>query len=168
MDRLYVETKFATDDAGALSALAWPFGGKGDRIGDVILPGAFAKAKFPLPMLFAHDQRSPIGVWTEGEEKADGYYLKGRLLVEEVTLAREVRALIKAQAVKGVSIGFRTLKWDRKAEGGREIKDLELLESSIVAIPMHPGARVTSAKTAVQAHALAAAINRATAQLTKG
>ena len=167
MDRLYFETKFAAEEGGTITALAWPFG-KADRIGDIILPGAFAKAGFPLPALFAHDQRSPIGVWTEGEEKASGFYLKGRLLVDDVALAREVLALIKAQAIKGVSIGVRTLKWDRRADGGREIKELELLEASIVAIPMHPGARVTSAKTAVQAYSLAAALNRATAHFLKG
>ena len=166
MDRVFLETKFATDDSGEISGLAWPFGSP-DRMGDVIEKGAFRKVKFPLPILFAHHQRDPIGIWTEGQEKSNGYYLKGRLLVDDVTRAREVRALIKAQAIRGMSIGFRTKKWDRGSDGTRIIKDLELLEASIVAIPMHPGARVTSAKTAVQAIALAAALNRATAHFAK-
>lgn len=166
MEHLYIETKFAADDSGAITALAWPFG-KADRIGDMIMPGAFSKAKFPLPILFAHDQREPLGVWAEGQEKQNGYHLSGRMLVEDVTRAREVRALIRAGAVKGVSIGFLTIKADRRADGVREIKEVELLEASIVAIPMHPGARVTSAKTAVQAFSLAAAINRAAAHLTR-
>ena len=166
MDRIFFETKFAADDSGAITALAWPFG-KADRIGDMIMPGAFSKAKFPLPILFGHDQREPLGVWSEGQEKANGFHLTGRMLVEEVTRAREVRALIRAGAVKGVSIGFRTIRADRRADGIREIKEVELLEASIVAIPMHPGARVTSAKTAVQAYALAAALNRATAHIAR-
>lgn len=166
MDRLFLETKFATDEAGSISALAWPFG-KPDRVNDAIEKGAFRKARFPLPLLFAHDQREPIGLWTEGEEKADGYYLKGRLLVDDIGRAREVLALVKQKAVRGVSIGFRTLKWDRSQDGGRVIKEVELLEASIVAIPMHPGARVTSAKTAVEAYAIAAALHRATAHFAK-
>jgi HK97 family phage prohead protease len=166
MDRLFIETKFVTDDAGTVSALAWPFG-KADRIGDTIEKGAFRKARFPIPLLFAHDQREPLGSWTAGEEKANGFYLTGKMLVDDVVRAREVRALVKAGAVKGVSIGFRTLK-SRRGPEGRIITDLELLEASIVAIPMHPGARVTSAKTGVKAYAIAAALNRATAHFSKG
>lgn len=167
MDRIILETKIiADDDTGAVEALAWPFGSP-DRIGDVIEKGAFASAKLPIPMLFGHDQNEPLGVWTEGVEAEDGLRLKGRMLVDEVTRAREVRALVKAGAVTGISIGFITRKAISRKGGGRTIKELELLEASFVAIPMHPGARVTSAKDAVTALAIAAAINRAAAQIAK-
>jgi phage head maturation protease len=56
---------------------------------------------------------------------------------------------------------------DTRTGGGRTIKDLELHEVSLVTLPMHPGARVTSAKSAVEALRLVAAINRATAQLAR-
>jgi phage head maturation protease len=49
----------------------------------------------------------------------------------------------------------------------RTIKSLELLEVSLVTIAMHPGARVTSAKSAVEAIRLAEAINRAAAALKR-
>ena len=166
MDRLFLETKFATGNAGEIEGLAWPFA-TADRIGDMIEPGAFKGAKLPLPMLFGHDQNEPLGAWTAEAESTEGLTLKGRLLVDDVARAREVSALIKAGAVRGISIGFRTIKSNRRPDGGRTITELELLEASIVAIPMHPGARVTAAKTAISALSIAAAINRASAQFTR-
>lgn len=158
-DHLFIETKFATDDAGAIAGLAWPFGSP-DRVGDVIEKGAFAGASLPMPMLFGHDLNDPVGVWEDAEEKSDGLYLKGRLLVADVARAREVHALVKSGAVRGLSIGFVARDKVLRKGGGRTITSLELLEASLVAVPMHPGARVTSAKSAVKALAIADAISR--------
>jgi HK97 family phage prohead protease len=165
MDRLYIETKVIADDAGAISGVAWKFN-EPDRVGDVIEKGAFAKASLPIPMLFGHDMNDPIGTWDIATEKSDGLHLAGHLLVDDVARAREVRALVRSGAVRGISIGFITKKASNRAGGGRTIKSLELLEASLVTIPMHPGARVTSAKSAVEALTLAAAIQRATAALS--
>lgn len=137
-----------------------------DRVGDMIQKGAFANVNMPLPMLFGHDQNDPVGTWTEAIEAPGGLHLKGKLLVDDVARAREVRALVKSGAVRGVSIGFITRKAAPR-KGGRTIQQLELLEASLVAIPMHPAARVTSAKSAVKALAIADAINRATAHYTQ-
>ncbi len=164
MDRLTVETKMIGGEAGAVSGIAWPFG-KADRIGDLIERGAFKSLRLPMPMLFAHDHDDPVGVWEAGEEKADGLHLSGRLLVEEIGRAREVHALVKAGAVRGISIGFTTLQSIQRPGGGRTIKALDVVEASLVAIPMHPGARVTSAKSAVEALRVAEAITRAAAQI---
>jgi HK97 family phage prohead protease len=158
----------STDASGEIHALAWPFDAKGDRVGDIIVPGAFSSASLPLPMLFGHDQNDPVGVWTEATEGTDGLHLKGRLLVDTVERAREVYSLVKAGAVRGVSIGFVTKTAKARPGGGRTISNLELLEASLVSIPMHPGARITSAKSAVRAIGLADAINRAAAQIREG
>ncbi|MFG1465964.1 HK97 family phage prohead protease [Xanthobacter sp. DSM 24535] len=165
MERLFVETKILVDDAGAIEGLAWPFGTP-DRVGDMIEKGAFAGARLPLPMLFGHDPSDPVGAWTEAVEAADGLRLKGRLLVDDVARAREVRALVRSGAVGGLSIGFLIRKASPR-KGGRTILALDLLEVSLVTIPMHPGARITSAKTATHALAIAGAINRAAAALSK-
>lgn len=166
MDRIFIETKILADDAGTLSGIAWKFGTP-DRIGDWIEPGAFKGAKLPIPMLFGHDMNDPVGTWDFAEEKADGLHLTGKLLVNEVTRAREVGALVKSGAVRGLSIGFITRKSGARPGGGRTIKSLELLEASLVTIPMHPSAKVTSAKSAVQALQLVSAINRATAHIER-
>jgi len=165
-DRLFIETKLIADDSGAIEGLAWPFGTP-DRVGDIIEKGAFAGAALPLPMLFGHDLNDPVGTWDTAEEAPDGLRLKGKLLVNDVARAREVRALVHAGAVRGLSIGFRTRKAITRKGGGRTITDLELLEVSLVTIPMHPGAHVSSAKSAVRALLLAASLQRATALLKR-
>jgi HK97 family phage prohead protease len=163
--RIEFKAKLAVDDAGAITALAWPFA-KPDRIGDVITKGAFAKASLPIPMLFGHDFNDPVGAWHTATEDAEGLRLSGNMLVDEVPRAREVRALVRAGAVPGISIGFITKKSVPRKGGGRTISELELLEASLVTIPLHPGARITSAKSAIAAISIAEAINRATAALT--
>lgn len=143
-DRLEFKAAFAVSDAGEITGTAWPFGTP-DRVGDVIEKGAFT-APAALPMLFAHDQAQVIGVWDEITETAEGLTVKGRLLVDEVTRAAEVRAMIRAGAVTGLSIGFVTKTAKRYAKG-RIISALELHEISVVAMPAHPGAQITSVKS---------------------
>ncbi|MDI4664542.1 HK97 family phage prohead protease [Xanthobacter autotrophicus] len=166
MERLFLETKILVDEAGAIEGLAWPFGTP-DRVGDMIEKGAFASVRTPLPLLFGHDPNDPVGVWTAATEGSDGLRLKGKLLVDEVARAREVRALVRSGAVGGLSIGFVTRKAAPRKGGGRTIKALDLLECSLVSIPMHPGARVTSAKTATAALAIAGALHRAASAFSK-
>lgn len=160
MDRLFIETKILGSDEGVIRGVAWKFG-EPDRIGDWIEPGAFKGAKLPIPMLFGHDMNDPVGTWDGAEEKADGLYVTGKLLINEVARAREILALIKAGAVRGLSLGFVIRQSMARKGGGRLIKSLEWLELSFVTVPMHAGAKVTSAKSAVEALQLAAAINRA-------
>lgn len=159
MIRLETKASIAVDDAGAITGLAWPFGTP-DRVGDMIEKGAFAGVQLPVPMLFGHDPNQPIGAWEEAIEGDDGLQVKGRLLVDHVERAREVRALVQAGSVRGLSIGFTTRK-QAPRPGGRTISALDLVEISLVTIPCHPGARVTSAKHSSSAIALAEAINRA-------
>ena len=159
-----IKASLAVDDAGTITGIAWPFGTP-DRMGDVIEKGAFAGAAPPLPMLAFHNPAAPVGTWDTITEKSDGLHVAGRLLVEDVERAREVRALVRAGAITGLSIGFSTRKAITRKGGGRTIKSLDLVEISLVTIPMHPGARVTGAKSAAAAIALAEAINRAAAAL---
>lgn len=164
MERLFFETKIGVTDTGELTGVAWPFG-TADRVGDIIEKGAFANAPLPLPMLFGHDLNDPIGVWTSATEDTAGLQVKGTLLIKDVARAREVHALVISGAAKGLSVGFLKKEFVTRKGGGRTISKLELIEISIVTIGMHPGARVTSAKSAIHAIAMAEAINRAAAQL---
>lgn len=165
-DHLEFKAALAVDDAGLITGTAWPFGTP-DRVGDLIEKGAFAGAAAPLPMLAFHDAADPVGTWTSIEETGAGLMVKGKLLVDEVSRAREIRALVVSGAVGGLSIGFRTRKAEPRKGGGRTIKALELVEISLVTVPAHPGARVTSAKSAAEAIRIAEAIHRATAALKR-
>ncbi|MDD9730456.1 phage major capsid protein [Mameliella sp. AT18] len=145
-DRLELKAAITVTETGHVTGLAWPFNTP-DRVGDVIEKGAFTGTPMPLPMLWSHDQAQVIGVWDEIEETAEGLTVKGRLLVEDVARAREVRAMILEKAATGLSIGFHTKAANPRTRG-RTITALDLLEVSIVAVPCHPAARITSAKSA--------------------
>ncbi len=146
MQRLEFKTKFEVDDEGQLEGLASVFG-TADRGGDVVHKGAFKGATFPIPMLASHDPADVVGVWTEGVETAEGLRVKGKLILT-VQRAREVRDLILAKAMAALSIGYIATKKAARAAGGRDLLAVELIEISVVAVPMHPGARITAAKSA--------------------
>lgn len=163
MQRIEIKAALTANDDGLISGTAWPFGTP-DRVGDTIMPGAFRKAAMPIPMLYAHDPRDVIGVWESASEDGAGFQVKGRLLVDDVPRAREVRAMVKAGAIRGLSIGFIARKSTRFS-GGRSISDLDVFECSLVSIPSHPRAQITSVKSGARAISLAAAISRAAAAL---
>ena len=142
-DRIEIKAHLTATEEGVIEGTAWPFG-SADRVGDVIEQGAFDRPA-SLPMLFAHDQSQVVGVWETIEETPAGLSVKGRLLVDDVERAREVRAMIRNGAVRGLSIGFQTRKANRTAKG-RSITALELHEISVVAVPCHPGAQITALK----------------------
>lgn len=164
MIALELKASVSVDDAGTITGIAWPFGSP-DRMGDVIEKGAFRQAKGPLPMLAFHRPDDPVGVWSEISESDKGLMVKGRLLIDDLPRAKEVRALVQSGAVSGLSIGFMTVKAENRKGGGRTIRAVDLLEVSLVSVPAHPGARVSSAKSAAEALRLAEAINRATERL---
>ena len=155
---LEVKAQLSAEDDGAIAGTAWHYGTP-DRVGDVIAKGAFAGAQLPVPMLAHHDPAKPVGVWTELREGDDGLEVKGNLLLADVTLARETKALIGAGAIGGLSIGFITKAATPRKGGGRLIQQLELVEISVVTVPAHPRARI--AKAGHSALAIANAISRA-------
>ena len=148
-DRIEVKARLAATETGEITGIAWPFGTP-DRVGDVIEKGAFDQPE-ALPMLFAHDQAQVIGIWDSITETPEGLNVKGRLLVDDVERAREVRAMIRAGAVTGLSIGFVTKDATRHAKG-RTIKALALHEISVVAVPCHPDARIQTVKGGTPDH----------------
>lgn len=145
MGGIEVKAQFSVTDEGRIEGIAWPFGSP-DRVGDVIEKGAFAGVVPPLPILASHADGDAVGVWDEITETAEGLAVKGRLLVNEVARAKEICALTREGALRGLSIGFKTLKALPRKGGGQTITKLELLEISVVAVPAHPGARITSSK----------------------
>lgn len=118
-----------------------------DSCGDIVAPGAFAaslaqRGASGVKMLWQHRPEEPIGVWTRIAEDARGLEVKGRLDLS-VARAREALSLIRAGALDGLSIGFRTLRaaTDRKS-GARRLIDIDLVEISIVTFPALPQARI--------------------------
>jgi HK97 family phage prohead protease len=124
-----------------------------DHGGDVVLPGAFAKsisehkANDSMPLMFWMHQSDQVpGVWTDMAEDAKGLYVKGEIV--DTALGRDVRTLLQKNAVRGLSIGYRPVDIDWRTDGTRLLKQLELLEVSIVSMAMNPLARVEAMKAA--------------------
>lgn len=119
---------------------------------DVVVPGAFRdslakRGAAGIRMLFQHDPNQPIGTWTKIYEDARGLFVRGQLATE-VAKAREVLSLMRAGAIDGLSIGFRTVKGVRDARTGvRRLEKIDLWEISIVTFPMLPEARVSKVKS---------------------
>lgn len=126
-----------------------------DFYGDVVEPGAFAKSlatwkkKGTYPaLLWGHDYNKPIGVYEAMGEDEHGLFVRGRLLKDEVAIAGEAYALLKAGAVSGLSIGYHAVveEYDAKTKINR-LKEIDLWETSLVVFPANEAATITSIKT---------------------
>ncbi|PWE30645.1 HK97 family phage prohead protease [Maritimibacter sp. 55A14] len=134
-------------DTAEISGYASLFG-RGDQGGDVVLKGAYTHSLQRLgaqgrsvKMLWQHDPAQPIGVWGDVREDSRGLHVKGRILTD-VARGRDAMALVRAGAIDGLSIGYRTVKARKDAKGQRLLAELELWEVSLVTFPMLPEARV--------------------------
>jgi HK97 family phage prohead protease len=125
--------------------------GEIDQARDMVMRGAFsdtlaARGVRRIPMLFQHDPSEPTGIWLELREDHRGLFALGRL-VPEVTRGPELLSLLRAGAIDGLSIGFRTAK--ARIDPSTRIRRLyavDLWELSIVTFPMLMGARVRNVK----------------------
>jgi HK97 family phage prohead protease len=172
--RMARETKFAETDLSEVASDGSFYGyaslfGETDLNRDRVLPGAFARSLVQrgaggVRMLFQHDPATPIGVWRAIREDARGLFVTGQLMTE-VAKAREVLALMRAGAIDGLSIGFRTVKGRTDAKSGvRQLIEIDLWEISIVTFPMLPAARVAAVK-GLGGETLADTMRRAAAAL---
>ncbi|MGY4288880.1 HK97 family phage prohead protease [Bradyrhizobium sp. LM2.7] len=160
------EVKFSSDKAGAFSGYGAIFGNV-DSYGDVIEKGAFKdtlrawedKGKYP-PMLLQHgggmfggtaDDLLPIGKWTSMEENSKGLKVEGELFALATERGQYIYEGLKAGALDGMSIGYRTIKYRNGAKAGeprRYLEQLDLMELSIVTFPANDKARVGAVKNA--------------------
>lgn len=147
----------AVQEDGFFSGYGAVFGNL-DWYNDIILPGAFkqtladwaAKGKFP-PVLWNHSTNEPIGVYTKMVEDEKGLYVEGKLLINDVPRAKSTHALLKAGAIDGMSIGYRTIKSSyNESTDIRELIQLGLDEISIVTMPANEKSTVTSVKSVLE------------------
>lgn len=121
--------------------------GNVDLGGDMVLPGAFTKTlaekRGQVPLLMGHNSSSPIGLATV-TDSPQGLIVKGELVLE-ADGASSAYALLKKGVIKGLSIGYDTVK--STMDGGiRKLSELKLWEISLTAFPMNPEAMITAVK----------------------
>jgi len=139
-------------DYGTFEGYGSVFGNK-DLGNDVIERGAFLKSlkrRKPqnVKLLYQHKSDMPIGVFDEIREDDHGLVVKGRLALKTQAGA-EAYELLKMGALDGLSIGFRVnpkeVSYDKRGNK-RIIKEVDLMEVSLVTFPMNPQATVRSVK----------------------
>lgn len=113
-----------------------------DRSGDVVRAGAFVGAAANIPLLWQHELGRPIGRVLSLVEDAKGLRMVAGVS-PDCRDGVDALALVRAGAVDGLSFGYRVKQARRAPGGGREILKVELLECSVVTLPMHGAARIT-------------------------
>jgi HK97 family phage prohead protease len=118
-----------------------------DLVGDRCMPGCFTKSLLDsgaeVPLLWQH--QDPVGV-ARLADSPKGLHVSGRLVLG-VAKAMEAYELLKARAVRGLSIGYDSIKTRLASDGVRELLEVRLHEMSLVAIPANPMAQVTAVKS---------------------
>lgn len=142
------ELKAVTATDGTFEGLASTYNNV-DQGGDAVLPGAFSKtlknAKGPFPVLAGHDPREQIG-YAALEDSHAGLVVKGKLVLHSEK-AKQSYELMKAGALRGLSIGYDTVRSAVK-DGVRQLLEVKLFEISVTPFPMNELAQVTSVKDA--------------------
>lgn len=146
---------FKAQEDGIVVGYASTFGGEPDSHGDIIAPGAFtsslaahkSQGTFPA-MLWSHKQDQPIGKWSKMTEDDHGLLAEGSINLR-TSAGRDAWEHLKAGSADGFSIGYRIpLGGEEPQQDGSSIlKQIDLIEVSVVALPSNSHARVTTLKS---------------------
>lgn len=143
-----LELKAVDEERREISGLATSI--SADRMGDVVVPDG-AEFKLPLPLLTQHDSSQPIGEVYEAEVTPKGIRIKARIPQNTgLEYVENAWKQIKARLVRGLSIGFRSLKHEpldaERPWDGFKFLSWEWLELSAVTIPANAQATIQTVK----------------------
>ena len=151
--KVIFESEVKSDAKGVFTGYGSIFGNE-DQGNDIVAKGAFTKSLNERPaskvkMLFQHKTDEPIGVFTEIYEDQKGLFVKGQLAMG-TQKGRETYELLKMGALDGMSIGFKAdpqkQGYNENKRGVRTLKEVDLMEISLVTFPMNEEAMVQSVK----------------------
>ncbi len=140
-----VELK-ASDGGHEFTAYASTFGNV-DLGGDVVMRGAFdatLQKRQRRPLLWQHNLGEPIGL--EKSLKVDDRGLLGTWRLVDTARGADAYKLLKAGAIDSMSIGYVAVEAEYDDVQTRLLKQIDLLECSVVSLPMNEQATVTSVK----------------------
>jgi HK97 family phage prohead protease len=138
----------AGSDGWSFTAYASTFGNR-DHGGDIIQKGAFQKTlKDPnrdRPLLWQHMMSEPIG--SEISLREDSKGLLGQWELVDTQRGADAYKLLKKGVVRSMSIGYMPTAFEFD-DGGetRILNEIDLLENSVVSIPMNDQARIQTVK----------------------
>lgn len=122
-----------------------------DRMGDIVVPEG-AKFNLPVPLLWQHEHNQPIGQVVSAKVTDAGIEIVARLAKIEApsqlaARLEEAWQSIKHGLVRGLSIGFRPIKYAFMDDGGIEFAEWDWFELSAVTIPANAEASITTVKS---------------------
>lgn len=127
-----------------------------DRMGDIVEPRG-AQFKLPIPLLWQHDSRQPIGWVTAAKVTDKGIEISGEVadIPEEGKLKDrllEAWQSLKHKLVRGLSIGFNAIEHTQiDGTWSQRYTKWEWLELSAVTIPANSDCSINAIKSADQA-----------------
>ncbi|TPJ76201.1 phage major capsid protein [Mesorhizobium sp. B2-6-3] len=131
-----------------------------DRVGDIVEPLG-VKFNNPMPFLWQHDARKPIGTVKFDKPTKDGITFEAEIpqVEDEGTLRDRIEEAwqsIKLGLVRAVSIGFRAIEYSyMENNGGIRFTETEVYELSAVTIPAQSEAVITGFGKNMDAAAIA-------------
>jgi HK97 family phage prohead protease len=148
----------AVNDDGLFSGYGSVFGVV-DSYNEIVAPGAFAKSLDDVrskgrtfPVLWQHRSGEPIGNWHIATMKEDSHGLAGTgsLWLDDAPYAKVAYRGMQTKAITGLSIGYRVRadSFDEKTRI-RTLKEVELVEISIVTNPANDDARIDAVKAMI-------------------
>lgn len=125
-----------------------------DRIGDIIVPGAFKKslerraaAGDDVQLYYNHQiEKAPIGNVVKCFEDKKGLRYEAELPKDDDFVAKRIIPQIKRRSLKANSFGFKTIQSERRKPSGRFLKELDLWEISVVNTPCNTAAVIDGVK----------------------
>ena len=145
-----VEVKFDANVKGRFTGYASKFNGV-DAYGDTIMPGAYKDTieNRQRPVALRWNHYGPIiGKWWSMKEDEVGLLVEGELTLGH-SVADDAYALLKHEAIDGLSIGYRVDEDSvhEKEDGTRLLTKIDLVEISVVESPADLGARIGEIKS---------------------
>ena len=139
------ELKARGDDGWTFSGYASTFGNIDDG-GDVVLRGAFSETlqRRRPKLLWQHDIAEPLGKVLSLREDERGLF--GEFKLSKTTRGHDAYQLLKDGAIDSMSIGYIPEDQEFSNDGIRKLLSVDLLEISVVSIPMNEEALITSVK----------------------
>jgi len=131
-----------------IDGMVSPYNGKPDLGGDIVEKGAFKRTLDQKGnsrvMLYQHKHDQPIGT-INLKDTNEGLIAEDGMIAKKLFWGKEASNLIEMGIIKGLSIGYRTIKSDRKGDY-TSLKELALYEVSVVTFPMNENSNVTAFK----------------------
>jgi len=126
-----------------------------DRVKDVMHKGAFKRTidhhKGNFPLVFMHDLKDMLG-GVNATEDAKGLHVDGFLL-KAIPRAMEVRELMKAGVIDGMSFAYKAIRHQYK---GRQRHLMEVRMGEVTLGPksmvVHPGTEITEVKGLIESY----------------